>query len=133
MKALAFALSLAVFGLTSGCASGIMEGYIGQPLQAGIARYGPPDVVFDMPDGRRAFQWRMESETVMPTTTSGNMTTNIYAPPGAFASAQSTYNQTTYGGQTMRQVCRYTMYARWNAAANAWIFESFEKPSLMCM
>ena len=109
-----------------------MEGFIGQPLQIGIARYGPPEGVFDMPDGRRAFQWRMESQAVMPTTTYGNSSTNIYAPPGAFASAKTNFQQTTYGGQTVNQVCRYTMYARWQAAQNAWIFESFEKPSLMC-
>lgn len=68
MRAIAFAVCLAALGLTS-CATNIMEGFVGQPLQAGIARYGPPEVVFDMPDGRRAFQWRMESETVTPRTT----------------------------------------------------------------
>lgn len=131
MRAIALAVGLAALGLAS-CASSIMEGFVGQPLQAGIARYGAPELVFDMPDGRRAFQWRMESQTVMPTTTYGNANTNIYAPPGAFASAQTNFSQTTYGGDVVQQVCRYTMYARWNEAGNAWIFESFEKPSLMC-
>lgn len=126
MKRLATAAAALVL---SGCATGIMEGYIGQPVQAGIARYGPPEYVFDMPDGRRAFQWRMESSTVMPTQTYGQV--NIYAPPGSYA--QANYHQTTTGGQTVTQVCRYTMYARHDAASGAWVFESFEKPSLMCL
>lgn len=113
----------------SGCATSIMEGFIGQPLQAGIARYGPPDYVFDMPDGRRAFQWRIESDMTMPVTTTGNV--NIYAPPGAFATIN--HQQTTYGGNTVTQVCRYTMYAVWQDSPGAWIFESFEKPNLMCL
>ena len=119
------ALALAL----SGCATSLMDGYIGQPIQAGIARYGPPAFVFDMPDGRRAFQWQMDSQTVVPSTTYG--TANLYAPPGAFSSLN--YSQTTYGGQTVNQTCRYTMYARWNEEQNAWIFESYERPSLMCM
>ena len=123
---------IAVLGV-GGCATQVMEGFVGQPVQAGIARYGPPDYVFDMPDGRRAFQWRMESESVTPVQTYGNATTNLYAPPGAYASANTNFNQTTYGGQVVRQVCRYTMYARWNDASSAWVFESFEKPSLMCL
>ena len=122
-------LIIAAALMLSGCATGIMEGFVGQPLQAGIARYGPPDLVFDMPDGRRAFQWRMESDMTMPVTTSGQM--NIYAPPGAFATVN--HQSTTYGGNTVTQVCRYTMYARWVDASNAWIFESFEKPSMMCL
>ena len=125
MKRLLVVLAIAL----SGCATGIMDGYIGQPLQAGIARYGPPDIVFDMPDGRRAFQWRTEASYTTPTQTYGNA--NIYAPPGAFANVS--YNQTTFGGQTATQVCRYTMYARWQAEQNAWIFESYEKPSFMCL
>lgn len=121
-------IALAALALT-GCATNIMEGYVGQPLQAGIARYGPPEVVFDMPDGRRAFQWRMESSYTTPVQTYGSA--NIYAPPGAFATVN--YQQTQYGGDTSVQVCRYTMYARWQETQNAWIFESFEKPPLMCL
>lgn len=71
---LAFAVTLA------GCATSEMESYIGQPLQAAMARRGPPQVVFDMPDGRRAFQWVFVSQGVTPLQTYG--TANIYAPPG---------------------------------------------------
>lgn len=127
MRTVAFLVGLAALAL-SGCASSIMEGFIGQPLQAGIARYGPPSFVFDMPDGRRAFQWRMDSTVTTPTMTYGNV--NIYAPPGAFANVN--YNQVTAGGNVIQQSCHYTMYAKWDAAANAWIFESFEKPPLSC-
>jgi hypothetical protein len=103
-----------------------MEGYVGQPLQAAMARNGPPDVVFDMPDGRRAFQWVVTSEGRMPTMTTTNA--NIYAPPGAFANVNST--SMTTGGGVVTNTCRYTMYAEWRD--NAWIFTGFEPPRFMC-
>jgi hypothetical protein len=117
---LAMALSL------GGCASSIMEGYVGQPLQAAMVRYGPPDAVFDMPDGRRAFQWEMANTTALPATTVTN--TNFYAPPGAFRTATST--STTYGGGFLTNTCRYTMYAEYRS--DNWIFTGFERPSLSC-
>lgn len=115
--------------LLSGCATAIMESYVGKPIQQAIIDRGPPDVVMDMPDGRRAFQWRIDSSVRMPTTTHGQA--NIYAPPGAFTNIN--YNQTTYGGNVINTTCRYTMYATYDEAQQTWIFVGFEKPRLDCM
>ena len=123
MKRLAVIAAIAL----SGCATTAMDGLVGQPLQVAMARYGQPQFVFDMPDGRRAFQWEMTRTGVIPQTTVSNA--NIYAPPGAFASVNST--STTYGGGTVTNTCRYTMYARMNG--NAWVFESYEQPRLGCL
>lgn len=120
-----FALALLLL-LTTGCASNIMEGFIGKPLQIGVARYGPPDLVFDMPDGKRAFQWRMTSTGIVPTMTTTQA--NYYAPPGSYASMNA--RTTTTGGGVVSNTCLYTMYAEWRE--NAWIFTGFEKPSMMC-
>ncbi len=110
----------------TGCASSYMEGLVGQPLQIGMARYGPPSVVFDMPDGRRAFQWEMTSSGVTPRTTT--TTANFYAPPGSFANMTAT--QTSFGGNVVQRTCRYTMYAV--QQGETWVFSGFEKPSLNC-
>lgn len=32
--------------------------FLDQPVEVAVARYGPPDTVLDMPDGRRQYQWR---------------------------------------------------------------------------
>jgi len=119
---LAFAVTLA------GCATatGTMRGYIGRPLQSAMATYGPPDFAFDMPDGRRAFQWLITTGFQAPTQTV--VSANIYSPPGGLTTV--TGQSTTYGGQRVEQSCRYTMYATWDGAA--WIFESYEQPSFWC-
>lgn len=121
-----YILAIAAMVGLGGCASTYMEGLVGKPLQSAMAQYGPPSLVFDMPDGRRAFQWEMTSTGVMPQTTTTNA--NFYAPPGAFASMNAT--QTTYGGQSFSKTCRYTMYA--TLQDQTWTFTGFEKPSLSC-
>lgn len=115
-------------GLT-GCATAIMESYVGKPVQQAMIDRGPPDMVMDLPDGRRAFQWHVDRSYTAPVQTYGQA--NIYAPPGSFANVN--YNQSTYGGDTIRNTCRYTLYARWHEEQGAWVFESFEKPGLRCL
>lgn len=121
---------IAVLALAlSGCATGIMESYVGRSVPEAAVRYGPPTNVFDMPDGRRAFQWEMSSSYVTPRQTYANV--NIYAPPGsAFASA-SGYS-TTSGGNVMTQTCLYTVYGRFDPMMNTWIIVGFERPSFIC-
>ena len=121
-------IGLAALAL-SGCATAVLEGYIGQPVQQVMIERGAPDMVIDLPDGRRAFQWVVTSQHTTPVQTYGQA--NIYAPPGAFATVNHT--QTTYGGQTVEQTCRYTLFGRFDAASRSWIVESFQKPSLLCM
>ena len=56
--------------ILSGCASQIMQRYIGQDAREVVVDYGPPANAMDMGDGRRAFQWVMDSSYTTPTTTS---------------------------------------------------------------
>ena len=60
---------VALFALLSlsACASQIMQGYVGKPIQSAMVDYGPPVNAFDMGDGRRAFQWVMNQTYIMPT------------------------------------------------------------------
>lgn len=117
---------LAALALT-GCASSIMQGYVGQPLQAAMVNYGPPANAFDMGDGRRAFQWSMASTTQRPTFVQNSGT----AMPMGNA-VWWTQNTQISGGGTTTTECLYTLYARWDEAASVWRVESFEKSRFFC-
>lgn len=119
-------VAIVALAFLAGCASQVMGGFVGKPLQAGMAQYGPPDFVFDMPDGRRAFQWKMTQTGLAPTITTTQA--NVYAPPGAYAQVNS--SQITTGGGVVSSTCLYTMYAAWQDGA--WIFVGYEKPRLNC-
>jgi hypothetical protein len=68
--------------------------FLDQPVQVLVARYGPPDNVLDMPDGRRQYQWSMPRKDYLDS------------------------------GQIIRETCRHSIYARWSDAANDWILMS---------
>lgn len=119
-------LGLAALAL-AGCASSIMNDYVGQPLQSAMVDYGPPVNAFDMGDGRRAFQWSMTSSYTAPTTVSNSGTA---MPMGN--SVWWTQNTQISGGGTSSQTCLYTLYGRWDESADVWRVEGFEKPRFMC-
>lgn len=123
----AFQLAVLPLVMLSGCASNIMKGYVGKPLQTAMVQYGPPTTAFDMPDGRRAFQWVMSSTFIMPTT---QTTTGTITPMGN--SAMWTQNTQIYGGGPVTSKCAYTLIAQWSEASHAWMVESYAKPSLAC-
>src|SRR5690554_6501567 len=58
------ALTLAAAVLAA-CAGG-MERYVGRSVSAVMLDYGPPDDVFALADGRRAYQWEIKKEGVRP-------------------------------------------------------------------
>lgn len=119
-------IGIAVAVLLAGCSTAvsIMEGYVGEPIEKPIAQYGPPANSFDMPDGRRAFQWLFDSSGAipMPTTT----TTTAFGTGGS-ATAVST-------GTTMMpfsQRCFYTLYAE-GSEQEGWIVSGYETPRAAC-
>ena len=114
----------AAFGLTA-CASSVMGGFVGQPVQNAVVKYGQPASAFDMGDGRRAFQWVIESSFTTPTTV---RSTGIATPIGG--SVLWTQNTQITGGQPVTSKCAYTMFGRWNGSA--WVIEGFQKPPLSC-
>ncbi len=119
------ASSITISLALAGCASNIMQGYVGKPIQAAMVDYGPPVNAFDMGDGRRAFQWSMTSTSTAPTfvSNSGSAT-----PVGN--SVWWTQNTQISGGGTTTRECLYTLYGRWSGSA--WVIEDFEKPRLLC-
>ena len=64
-----------VVALLTGCASQIMQGYVGKDVREVMLDYGAPANAFDMGDGRRAFQWVIGSSYTTPVSakTTGNV------------------------------------------------------------
>ncbi|MCA1335566.1 hypothetical protein [Pseudooceanicola marinus] len=117
-----FAGALAVL-LMTGCASSIMESYVGKSIQEPILDYGPPSHVMDISANRRAFQWSMTNSGVIPITTP--TTTTVYGN-GGYATAYS--QSTTYVPHSNQ--CVYTLTAI--KQGDDYIVDGFRKPTLMC-
>jgi len=108
----------------AGCATGIMQSYVGQDIRQVVVKRGPPVNAMDMGDGRRAFQWTENESFTTPT--------NAYTT-GTANSGWYSANTTITGGQTFTQTCLYTLYARWDDARKGWVVDSFEKPAWDCL
>jgi hypothetical protein len=124
MSRILLVVALAFLG---GCASQIMRGYIGKDIREVVLDYGPPANAMDMGDGRRAFQWIMNSTYTTPVVanTTGSATTTGYT-------TWMNSNTTIYGGQTVSSSCVYTLLGTWDEAAKTWRVVDFKKPNFMC-
>jgi hypothetical protein len=111
----------------TGCASKIMQSYVGQPISAVVLDYGMPSGAFDIEPGKRAFIWSMSVNVFIPGTTTtygtavGNqLFLNSYSSPGVMASDS----------------CNYVLYAERHRTdiegPAAWRVTSFKKPSFWC-
>ena len=112
------------FCALAGCASQVMEGYVGKSITEPILDNGKPTSVFDLPNGQRAFQWQIDSRGVIPMTTP--VTNTVYGP-GGWASVTTT-NQTRY--VPYNNTCVYTLFGE--KQGNDWIVVGFRKPRWDC-
>lgn len=116
-----FVLSFTVFLI--GCASQIMESYVGKSIVEPMLDYGRPVEVFDIGPNKRAYQWEITSSGVVPITTP--TTATIYGSGGW---ANVTTTTTTYSPYS--KTCRYTLLA--SRAGEEWIVDGFRKPKFGC-
>ncbi len=122
------ALALFPAALTlAGCASDIMRGYLGRGPEAVMARYGPPDSVFDMPDGRRAYQWVQISQSTSPG--SEESRTRWVKRRGDGPPERVTVTKVTPPTSAERR-CFYTLYA--HREGGGWVFDDFARPEFGC-
>lgn len=112
------ALLMLAISLVAGCASEIMQGYVGRDITDVILDYGPPENVLELPDGRTAFQWTDTETYTAPATI------NAYNY-GRYTTA------TAYGGQTSSWDCVYTFFAKPNPQESYTVI-GFKKPTLAC-
>lgn len=101
-------LLIATLFLT-GCASQIMDSYVGKDVTEAILDYGPPVNQLDLPDGSRAFQWKMSGGGTFIGTTGGGITT----------------------GSLFSSDCVYTLFGRKNPAGSFTV-TGYRKPTLDC-
>ncbi|WP_447726133.1 hypothetical protein [Sphingomonas koreensis] len=120
-------LSVALLFSLTACATDIMRGYIGRTPQDVMARYGPPDNVFGMPDGRRAYQWLEISES----TSAGSEETRTRWVEKRDGRRERVTTTQISPPVSERKKCYYTMYAH-RAPGGGWIFDSFEQPEFGC-
>ena len=110
-----------------GCASQIMKSYVGKDVREVMLDYGPPANPFDMGDGRRAFQWVINSSYTTPATATTTGTVNSYG-----YSSWINSNTMITGGQSINSRCVYTLFGKWSEDTNGWSITGFKKPNLMC-
>ena len=129
------------------CASQIMSSYHGKSVQEVMLDYGAPVNAFDMPDGRRVFQWVKGVSYTTPTniTTNsvgtgsgqGNASINNYGDTlnvqhSNQQSAWVSSNTTISGGQTISGTCIYSLFGSWDEARKTWVIVGHQKPRFMC-
>ena len=106
----------------TGCASQILNGFVGRDVGTVIARYGPYESSFDLPDGRRAFQWKIVESGIVPTETTAQ---DVETRRGTTQTVRTT------GGYWKEETCFYTVYAV-PSEAGGWTIVGYEKPSFDC-
>ncbi len=117
-------LIFACFVLLAGCATAVLESYVGKSITEPILDYGPPVNAVDLPDGRRAFQWAVNSTGVIPVTS-----TNSATVWGGGTSTLVTGTTTNYIPTSSQ--CVYTLYAR--PQGDDWIVTGYREPNFNCL
>ncbi len=112
---------LSILTMLSACASQIMKSYIGAPINSVMLDYGPPDNVYELRPGERAYQWRKRKTQVVPGQSSGEIKETRRG---------TRYDVTEMPGYVEHTECFYTFYAR--SSGSDWYVISFRQPSLEC-
>jgi hypothetical protein len=128
MKGLWIAAGMMICVALAGCASSTMKSYVGHNVADVALDYGPPVNAFDTPDGRRAFQWRLDFEHVpLPTYANSDAQVTRY---GEMAWIKT--RTPIYGGQPISGRCVYTLFGAWNATAQGWMIHEYRRPNYLC-
>lgn len=122
-------LLLAFLGL-QGCYSKHMKAFIGRDIRYVVVSDGQSENAMDMPDGQRAFQFRVGGGAVaVPTRTTTNGDIQLVGNSIYY----SQQKLETAGGIVRLPGCLVTYFARWDAAQKGWIVTSISYPKqLVC-
>ena len=117
-----FLLLLLTFTV-AGCASQILDSYVGKSIAEPILDYGPPTNILELGDGKRAYQWAMTNSGVIPMTSPASAT--VYGS-GGYATAYGT--STSYIPYS--NDCVYTLLA--SQKGKDWLVDGFRRPTMGC-
>jgi hypothetical protein len=121
---LALTASILAISILAGCATEVMKGYIGKPIQEPILDYGPPANIVELGGGRRGYQFQINSSGVIPMSTPSSST--IYGSGGyATVNTQST-SYVPYSSE-----CLYTLTA--TKQGETYIVDGYRQPRFDCL
>ena len=115
---------------TQACASKHMKQFIGRDVRYVVLEDGQPENVMDLPDGRRAFQFRWGGGTyVVPKTTDTQGQVQLVGN-----SAYYSERKLESGGFIVENPgCLLTYFARWDSTLGGWIVQEVSWPKkLVC-
>lgn len=114
----------------SGCASTHMKQYMNKDIREVIIDSGSPINVFDMGDGRRAFQFHWGGGSfVVPQTTTITGSTNSIGSSSWYSGTAITSG----GGIISSEGCVITYLTRWDEHKKAWLIVEYRIPKqLVC-
>ena len=124
-------LSFALFFVTlTSCVSTHMKKFVGRDARFVAVESGPPVNVFDMPDGRRAFQYYWGGGTyVVPQTTRAQGYARLVGDTVYYTSQKITTSVFVVDNPG----CLITHFAEWDSASRGWIVKDISYPKrLVC-
>ncbi|WP_255010442.1 hypothetical protein [Roseovarius sp. M141] len=117
--------ALAVAAVLMGCAPPVLDKYMGRSIVDPMLDFGQPDEVFDLADGRRAFQWQVEKHGMRP---SPRPVIGVGIGVGRGGWGNVTTIGTSYESYTTS--CRYTLIG--TPRGDDWIVTGQRKPAPGC-
>ena len=117
---------LAGLVLTGCAAQHQMERYVGRPIGVAMLDHGSPDEVFQLADGRRAYQWEVKKEGFRPAP-GPTIGVGVGIGTGGWGGGLTTVN-TSYVPYS--KTCRYTLIGE--KRGGDWIISEFRKPTPGC-
>jgi len=113
--------------VASGCAApSQMESYVGRPVSEAILDHGSPSEVFDLSDGRRAYQWQIDKSGLRPAP-QPRIGVGVGIGTGGFGGGLTTIG-TSYVPYS--KTCHYTLLSE--KRGNDWIVTSLREPIPGC-
>ncbi len=116
---------LTASALLAGCAAPVLDQYMGRPVLDPMLDFGKPEAVFDLPDGQRAYQWKVEKQATRPSPTP---VIGVGIGVGGGHWGHVTTIGTSY--ETYTKTCRYTLIAA--RRGNDWVVTDQRKPAPGC-
>jgi hypothetical protein len=116
----------------SGCAvkHDTLQAYVGEDIQKVVADIGYPKVAYDMEEGRRDFQWIMESSTVH----SYEISIGALTEPEKQFDPDIKLESITpmFDSKAMTSECLLTMMTRWDKDTKSWVVIDYQQPTSGC-
>ncbi|PVA11868.1 hypothetical protein DC366_02725 [Pelagivirga sediminicola] len=113
----------------AGCAPPVLDKYMGRPILDPMLDFGKPDEVFDLPDGRRAFQWKVEKNATRPSP-KPVIGVGVGIGRGRWGGGWSQVTTVGTSYESYTKTCVYTLIG--NRRGDTWIVTGQRRPAPGC-